>query len=88
MLLETKLPKGYEPWEMYLRKWLLDHRLRMKAQPMERDKKLRALIKSYTKSNGRNIDAGKIRFDNRANGARSLAEALKPRASVRNSVYR
>lgn len=50
---ETELPKGYGREAMYLRKWLLDLRAKVKASPLRRENMLRAAISEYCPDIGR-----------------------------------
>jgi len=43
----TALPKGYDSSALYLRRWLLDLRSRIKQLPLERQRQLDAKINEY-----------------------------------------
>lgn len=69
-LAKTPLPVGYDKSAVYLRRWLLDLRLRLNAVPTERKRMLEARLYEFN---------GRKRFD--PNGRRSepycLAKAVQ-----------
>jgi hypothetical protein len=49
VLADTPLPAGYEPDALYLRRWLLDLRLRLDALPHERERLLKEKLYEFTR---------------------------------------
>jgi hypothetical protein len=70
-LLCLDLPAGYSEEALYLRRWILDLRLRLAAIPLERQRMLERTIYEFS-----NSSANKRPGDNRKSNAYLLARAV------------
>ena len=68
---ETPLPLGYETAALFLRRWLLDLRLRVDAMPLERQKSLEARIRDFN-SHGKKGNVPGSRVGNAYTLAKSI----------------
>ena len=73
---ETPLPPGYTPEVLFLRRWLLDLRLRVRANPQERQLLLERKVREFASAGKRGPSLG-IRHGSVAGNAYLLANARR-----------
>ena len=73
---ETPLPPGYTPEVLFLRRWLLDLRLRVRANPQERQLLLERKVREFASAGKRPVSLG-IRHGSVAGNAYLLVNACR-----------